>query len=67
MYDTTLEIHAKTKVPNAPLPGVQNMIDALLRINPRMAKLKAAEMVDNSFIERLEKSGYLQEAMKRNR
>jgi hypothetical protein len=32
-----------------------------------MAKLKAAEMVDNSFIERLEKSGYLQEAMKRNR
>ena len=67
MYDTTLEIHAKTKVPNAPLPGVQNMIDALLRINPRMAKLKAADLVDNSFIERLEKSGYLQDAMKRNR
>ena len=67
MYDTTLEIHAKTKVPNAPLAGVQNMIDALLRINPRMANLKAADLVDNSFIERLEKSGYLQEAMKRNR
>src|SRR5712692_4699772 len=67
MYDSTLEIHAKTKVPNAPLAGVQNMIDALLRINPRMANLKAADLVDNSFVERLEKSGYLQDAMKRNR
>ncbi len=67
MYDSTLEIHAKTKVPIAPLAGVQNMIDALLRINPRMANLKAADLVDNSFVERLEKSGYLQDAMKRNR
>ena len=67
MYDTTVEIHAKTKVPNAPLAGVQNMIDALLRINPRMAKLKAADLVDNSFIERLEKSGYLRDAMKGSR
>ena len=66
MYDATLEIHAKTKVPNVPLAGVQNMIDALLRTNPRMAKLKAAEIVDSSFIERLEKSGYVKEAMKRN-
>jgi NitT/TauT family transport system substrate-binding protein len=66
MYDATLEIHAKTKAPNVPLAGVQNMIDALLRMNPRMAKLKAAELVDSSFIERLEKSGYVQDAMKRN-
>ena len=66
MYDATLEIHAKTKVPNVPLAGVQNMIDALLRTNPRMAKLKAAEIVDSSFIERLEKSGYIKDAMKRN-
>jgi len=66
MYDATLEMHAKTKVPNVPLAGVQNMIDALLRTNPRMAKLKAAELVDSSFIDRLEKSGYVQEAMKKN-
>jgi ABC-type nitrate/sulfonate/bicarbonate transport system substrate-binding protein len=66
MYDTTLEIHAKTKVRNVPLAGVQNMIDALLRINPRMAKLKAADIVDSSFIERLEKSGYIKEATKRS-
>lgn len=67
MYDTTLEIHAKTKIPNVPAEGVQNMIDALLRINPRMAKLKAADLIDSSFIERLEKSGYINEAMKRGR
>jgi ABC-type nitrate/sulfonate/bicarbonate transport system substrate-binding protein len=66
MYDTTLEIHANTKVPNVPLEGVQNMIDALLGINPRMAKLKAADIVDSSFIERLEKSGYIKEATKRS-
>jgi len=67
MYNATLEIHAKTKVPYAPLAGVQNMIDALQRVNPRMAKLKAADLVDNSFVERLEKSGYVQESMKRSR
>ena len=67
MYDTTLEIHAKTKAPNAPVAGVQNMIDVLLRINPRLAKLKAADLIDSSFIDRLEKSGYINEAMKRSR
>jgi hypothetical protein len=66
MYDTTLEIHAKTRVPNAPVAGVQNMIDVLLRINPRLAKLKAADLIDSSFIERLEKSGYIKDAMKRS-
>ena len=29
IYDATVEIHAKTKVPYATLAGVQNMIDAL--------------------------------------
>jgi NitT/TauT family transport system substrate-binding protein len=67
MYDATVEIHAKTKVPYATVPGVQNMIDALQRVNPRLAKLKAADMIDNSFIERLDKSGYIAEAMKRGR
>ena len=67
MYDTTLEIHAKTNVPNAPVAGVQNMIDVLLRINPRLAKLKAPDLIDSSFIDRLEKSGYINEAMKRSR
>jgi NitT/TauT family transport system substrate-binding protein len=67
MYDATVEIHAKTKVPYATVPGVQNMIDALQRVNPRLANLKAADMIDNSFIERLDKSGYIAEAMKRSR
>jgi ABC-type nitrate/sulfonate/bicarbonate transport system substrate-binding protein len=67
MYDATMEIHAKTKVPYATLAGVQNMIDVLNRVNPRLAKVKAADMIDNSFIERLEKSGYIAEAMKRYR
>ena len=67
MYDATVEIHAKTKVPYATQAGVQNMIDVLSPVNPRLAKLKAADMIDNSFIERLDKSGYIAEAMKRGR
>ncbi len=67
IYDSTLQIHAKTKVPSASIAGVQNMIDALLRVNPRLAKVKATDIVDNSFIDRLEKSGYIAEAMKRGR
>ena len=67
MYDATVEIHGKTKVPYATPAGVQNMIDVLSPVNPRLAKLKAADMIDNSFIERLDKSGYIAEAMKRGR
>ena len=67
MYDATLQIHANTKVPYAPLAGVQNMIDALQRVNPRLTKMRAVDLVDNSLIERLEKSGYIQESMKRSR
>ena len=67
IYDSTLQIHARTKVPSASIAGVQNMIDALLRMNPRLAKVKAADIVDNSFVDRLEKSGYIAEAMKRGR
>lgn len=67
MYDATVEIHAKTKVPYATPAGVQNMIDVLSPVNPRLAKLKAADMIDNSIIERLDKSGYIAEAMKRGR
>jgi NitT/TauT family transport system substrate-binding protein len=67
MYDATLQIHAKTKIPSAELAGVQNMIEALYRVNPRSAKLKAADLVDNSFVERLEKSGYIQESGKKGR
>jgi NitT/TauT family transport system substrate-binding protein len=67
IYDSTLQIHAKTKVPHAPIAGVQNMIDALLRMNPRLGKVRATDIVDNSFVDRLEKSGYIAEAMKRGR
>jgi ABC-type nitrate/sulfonate/bicarbonate transport system substrate-binding protein len=65
MYDSTLQIHTKTRTPYATVDGVQNMIDALQRVNPRLVKLKAADIIDNSFLERLEKSGYLQEVKKR--
>jgi ABC-type nitrate/sulfonate/bicarbonate transport system substrate-binding protein len=65
LYDATVQMHAKTKVPNASVAGVQNMIDALLRVNPRLAKVKAADIIDNSFVDRLEKSGYIAEVSKR--
>jgi hypothetical protein len=42
-----------------PLPVNGERVRTVLRINLRMAKLKAADLVDNSFIERLEKSGYI--------
>jgi hypothetical protein len=36
-------------------------------VNPRLAKVKVGDLVDNSFVERLEKSGYVSEAMKKSR
>ena len=67
IYESTLQIHTKTRAPYAPIAGVQNMIDVLQRVNPKLAKLKAAEIVDNSFVEALDKSGYVSEAFKRSR
>ena len=67
LYDATVQMHARTKVPNTSILGTQNMIDALHRVNPRLAKVKAGELIDNSIVERLEKSGYIAEAMKRGR
>ena len=67
IYESTLQIHAKTRAPYAPIAGVQNMIDVLQRVNPKLAKLKAPDLVDNSFVEALDKSGYINEAFKRSR
>jgi NitT/TauT family transport system substrate-binding protein len=67
LYDATVQMHARTKVPNTSIAGTQNMIDALQRVNPRLAKVKAADLIDNSYIDRIEKSGYIAEAMKRGR
>jgi hypothetical protein len=65
MYDATLQIHGKPRVPYADFEGVQNMIEALRRrVNPRITKLRATDLVDNSFLERLERSGYFREAIK---
>jgi hypothetical protein len=36
-------------------------------VNPRLAKVKAAGLVDNSFMGRLDKSGYVAESMKKGR
>jgi hypothetical protein len=60
-----LEIHTKTKVPGVALAGVQNMVDALLRINPRMAKLKADDLIDSSFIDWLGKKAVISRSDKK--
>ena len=66
IYDATVQMHAKTKVPNAPVSGIQNMIDALHLVNPRLAKVGSGSG-RYSFMDRLEKSGCFAEAMKKNR
>lgn len=53
----------KIKVPNAPVGGIENRM--LCTVKSASCEVKAADLVDNSFMGRLEKPGYVAEWMKK--
>ena len=64
--DATVQMHAKTKVPNAPVAR-NSKYRCFAPGKSASCEVKAADLVDNSFMGRLEKSGYVAESMKKNR
>ena len=66
IYDAMVQMHAKTKVPNAPVGG--SKYDRWFAPGKSAScEVKTPDLVDNSFMGRLEKYGYVAESMKKNR
>lgn len=61
-YDAALQSIDQKPYPN--IPGLENIQRLLGRLNPDVAKVPLAGIVDMSFMEELEKSGFIDEAFR---
>jgi hypothetical protein len=55
------------KVPRTSFPGMQKMRDFLVKKYPPAASLKEADIADSSFIDELERSGFIERLYIRDR
>lgn len=49
------------KVPRPSFPGMQKMRDFLVKKHPTAASLKESDIADSSFIDELERSGFIEQ------
>ena len=59
-------ISSYEKVPQTNLEGMRRLHKLLLQINPKMADVRIENVIDNSFMNKLETSGYIQSVYKKN-
>jgi hypothetical protein len=55
------------KVPRTSFPGMQKMRDFLVKKYPAAASLKEADIADSSFMDELERSGFIERLYVRDR
>ena len=54
------------RVPHTNLEGMRRLHKLLLQINPKMGDVRVENTIDNSFLSKLETSGYIQSVYKKN-
>ena len=59
-------INAYERVPHTNLEGMKRLYKMLLQINPKMGDVRVENVIDNSFMNKLETSGYIQSVYKKN-
>lgn len=59
-------INAYERVPHINLEGMKRLYKLLTQINPKMADVRVENVIDNSFMNKLESSGYIQSVYKKN-
>jgi NitT/TauT family transport system substrate-binding protein len=59
-------INSYEKVPHTNLEGMKRLYKLLLQINPKMGDVRVENVIDNSFMNKLETSGYIQSVYKKN-
>jgi NitT/TauT family transport system substrate-binding protein len=53
-------INSHERVPHISLEGMKRLQGLLIQINPKIAEVRVENVIDNSFMNRLESSGYIQ-------
>jgi len=59
-------INAYERVPHTNLEGMKRLYKLLMQINPKMGDVRVENVIDNSFMNKLESSGYIQSVYKKN-
>ncbi len=59
-------INAYERVPHTNLEGMKRLQKLMMQINPKMGDVRVENIIDNSFMNKLESSGYIQSVYKKN-
>jgi NitT/TauT family transport system substrate-binding protein len=59
-------INSYERVPHTNLEGMKRLQKLLMQINPKMGDVRVENVIDNSFMNKLESSGYIQSVYKKN-
>ena len=54
------------RVPQPNVDGMKRLQKLLAQLNPKIAEVRVENLIDNSFINKLESSGYIQSLYKRH-
>jgi NitT/TauT family transport system substrate-binding protein len=59
-------VNSYERAPHTNLEGMKRLYKFMIQINPKMADVRVENVIDNSFMNRLETSGYIQSFYKKN-
>ena len=59
-------INSYERVPYMKLEGMKRLHRLLAQLNPKVADVRVEGLIDNSFMNRLESSGYIQSVYQKN-
>jgi hypothetical protein len=59
-------INSYERAPHTNLEGMKRLHKFMIQINPKMADVRVENAIDNSFMNKLETSGYIQSVYKKN-
>jgi hypothetical protein len=54
------------RAPHIPLEGMKRLQKLLIQLNPKIAEVRVENLIDNSFMNKLESSGFIQGLYKKN-
>ena len=59
-------VNSYERAPHTNLEGMKRLYKLMTQINPKMAEVRVESVIDNSFMNKLETSGYIQSLYKKN-
>ncbi len=59
-------VNSYERVPQPNLEGMKRLQKLLAQLNPKVAEVRVENLIDNSFMNKLESSGYIQSVYKKH-